>query len=381
MASTRLPRILLSLLLGVCYLGIIPYECEGSPKDYYCSWRVVGYYPDYHAWRLPINEIPFDSLTHIIYFSIAPEADGSLNQTQINEVRQDELISTAHAYQVVPLICVGGWGLSQHFSAVAANTATRQTFISNLVQYCLANDFGGVDLDWEPVVTQADRDNYVQLITELSLALSPHDRSLSVAVMALGQELDATAADHLDWLNVMAYDMGTPHSAYEDALAALAHWKNRGFRSEQEVLGVPFYGRASDGSYMLYRDIMATYNPDPHIDEVAGIDFNGPATVDDKTTYIIKNDYGGVAIWELSGDTDDSSSLLLTISNALLREKPPDFNCDQIFDMVDLSHFASHWLFEPCVSTNSWCASCDANQSGKVDFEDWTSLCRSWLSN
>ncbi len=362
-------------------LGMTPSGCQAAANEFYCTKRVVGYYPDYHAWRLPVHEIPFESLTHIVYFSLAPEADGGLDETQINEVHQSDLTAAAHSHEIKVLICVGGWGLSQHFSAVAAHPETRQAFIANITEYCRTYGFDGVDLDWEPILTETDRANYLQLVTELKTALSTYGLTLSVAVMALGQELNAAAVDDVDWLNVMAYDMGTPHSAYDDAVTALAHWEGRGFYKNQIVLGVPFYGRGEDGSYMLYRDIVAAYQPEADVDEVAGINFNSPATIGQKTTFVVENDFGGIAIWELAGDTLDNSSLLLSISNTLLREIPPDFNCDHLVDMHDLLHFAALWLAEPCNTTNTWCAACDKDQSGRVDLKDLMEINLQWLLN
>ena len=58
---------------------------------------------------------------------------------------------------------------------------------------------------------------------------------------------------------------------------------------------------------------MSLYSPPPEVDEIAGISFNGINTVKDKTAYGINTGCAGVMIWELSHDTQDSTSLLNAI--------------------------------------------------------------------
>jgi chitinase len=92
------------------------------------------------------------------------------------------------------------------------------------------------------------------------------------------------------------------------------------------VLGVPFYGYCwgnCDGrssAYVLYKDVLARF-PDADtrdwIDaDGAQLSYNGVATMAAKTE--LANQYGGIMIWELGGDTATTNphSLLLAIDDA-----------------------------------------------------------------
>jgi hypothetical protein len=50
----------------------------------YCSFQAMGFYPDYYSEELPISQIRYDKLTDIIYFSVYPGEDGSLQLDKIN---------------------------------------------------------------------------------------------------------------------------------------------------------------------------------------------------------------------------------------------------------------------------------------------------------
>ena len=124
---------------------------------------------------------------------------------------------------------------------------------------------------------------------------------------------------------------------------------------------------------------MDTYSPEPDVDEVNNIYFNGIDTIKQKTTYVVENGYGGIMIWEVGQDTTDETSLLKAIGDAMLYALEPDFNCDGSFDLLDFAHFASCWMEGGCESVNAWCSSADKNQSGTVDMADLAAFVERWL--
>lgn len=366
-------------LLLCLFAGAVGDAAESSAL--YCNFRAAGYYPDYNAVELPISQIRFDKLTDVIYFSIYPNSNGSLNTSTINNDPNtlENLVQAAKDNNVKIWICVGGAGRSDNFSVIVADPAKRATFVSQLVQFCLDNGFDGIDLDWEPI---DDPDNYVLLIRELKTEMRLHSLMLSVDVYAMGNGLRYEAFDSIDWLHVMAYDMkkNAPHSTYEDALAGLEHWKNAGFPCHKIILGLPFFGRKIpyDEIYYLYRDIVGLYTPGPEVDEIAGINFNGINTIKAKTQYVLENGYGGVMFWELTNDTADQTSLLTAVAEMVQLTRPPDFNCDKVIDILDLSQLMTDWLMTGCVVENTWCRRSDLDLSTKVDLSDFELFCRYW---
>lgn len=314
----------------------------------YGSFRTAGYYPDYYYEELSASQIRYDKLTDIIYFSIYPNSDGSLNLSEINLTHQQELVRAARLNYVKTAVCVGGWGLSQNFSHVAADPSIRAAFVHNLVQYCLTYGLDGIDLDWEPVWDSADKRNYTALIQELKTAMIPHSLTLSVAVSAQGSEFGSEAIDSIDWLHVMAYDMGTPHSSYDAALAALAHWESLGLGRSKIVLGLPFYGKDADGKPYPYKTINSLYAPKPEMDEIAGINFNGVNTIKAKIRYALENGYGGVMFWELTNDSADQTSLLNAIAEVVHFSRVSAFNGGNVIDVMDLDRLIRQWLMVEC---------------------------------
>jgi hypothetical protein len=287
-------------------------EVHGTPFNR--NPRVVGYYPYYAPGRLAIDDIQYDALTNINYFSLNVYEDGALDVGHIIFSDQARLVDLAHSHGVEVSICVTGF--SSVFSTMAANPVARGNFVWNVTQYCLDYGLDGVDLDWELAFSAEQKDNYSELVRELHNSLKPYGLRLTIAVYPLGSDIRPWAIEYVDWLNIMVYNFGYPHSTFEHAVWSLNHWEDYGAPREKEVLGIPFYGVGNDSTYS-YRTIMAAYQPGPEVDEIRGISFNGIDTVKSKTTYAINSGGAGVMIWELSQDTQDSTSLLKAIDEEI----------------------------------------------------------------
>ena len=302
-----------------------------SPADFNGDDHVavVGNYPSYATDELTIGSIRYDMLSHIMYFSLSPLANGDLDVADVNVEDLQELVTHAEANGVKTFISVGGWGRSRHFSAMAANPGTRTNFAANLAQYCLDHHLDGADLDWEPIWSGTDKTNYSLLVEKLHDEFEPLGLTLTVSVSAYGDEITRRAIGFVDWLNVMAYD-DTPlhHSTFDFALSSLAHWENYGAPREKLMLGVPFYGKKANGTGYAYKYIIDTYHPGPEVDFVGGIGFNGIDTIKRKAEYVINNGFRGIMIWEISQDTTDDSSLLTAIKDTIIAASPADFNGD-----------------------------------------------------
>ena len=276
--------------------------------------RVVGYYPYYATGRLSIEDIQYDALTNINYFSLNVYENGNLDVSHIRFPDQAKLVDLAHSHGVDVSICVTGF--SSIFSTMAANQTARANFVSRVTQYCLDHDLQGVDLDWELAFSSEQKDNYSKLVKELHDSLKPHGLLLTIAVYPLGSDIRPWAIEYVDWLNIMVYNFGYPHSTFNHAVQSVNHWENYGAPREKEVLGIPFYG-VGNGTTYSYRNIMETYHPSPEIDEIGGISFSGIDTVKQKTAYALNTGCAGVMIWELSHDTEDSTSLLKAIDEEI----------------------------------------------------------------
>ncbi len=225
-----------------------------------------------------------------------------------------------------------------------------------------------------------DRQNCTLLFQELrhqldALGMETGRRYLLTAAMPAGRERPVEcfelreAAAILDWMNVMTYDMdGSQRSGFTNFNAPLRPtredprppaervassvegtvrgYEEAGVPRERIVVGVPFYGRGftgvparNNGLYqpftgamsVPYHAVVSDYLPTsrqfrhPEADVPwlydAGtgrmLSYDDPASIAEKTDYVIAEDLGGIMVWELSED-DADRSLLTAISSRLL---------------------------------------------------------------
>ena len=286
-------------------------EPDAPPGD---EFRVVGYYP---SWVDGVSEIRFEYLTHVNYAFILPTRSGGL--TGLDDTsRLDELVGLAHAAGVLVSISVGGWndGDDSAFHDLADDAGTRTAFVDNLAAFVADHGLDGADIDWEYPDPGDSADQYVLLMDELATRLHDDGKILTAAVVAGPWNGDGIADEVfgiVDFLNLMAYDGGTPHSPYSLAEQSLDYWRGRGLPQGKAVLGVPFYGR---DPYTSYADLVAMDPDAPSKDQVGDIHYNGIPTIQAKTA-LAAGDGSGIMIWELSMDTTDETSLLRAIHEAI----------------------------------------------------------------
>src|SRR6185295_20231359 len=87
-------------------------------------WR-TGYYPGWEQGSMPAAQIDFSALTHVIHFSLVPNADGSLNNSRndISAENSAEIVGATHAAGRKVLICVGGANTSFQSATTPTNLA------------------------------------------------------------------------------------------------------------------------------------------------------------------------------------------------------------------------------------------------------------------
>lgn len=310
------------------------------PKTY--DYQVVGFYPFWEHDVMPVKSIPWEKLTRVIYCFAIPNADGTLNTSNLTNTGQ--LVDSAHAHGVEVYFSIGGGGgegWSDNFPVMATNEESRNRFTKEIRQYLFENCLDGVDIDWEyfsghqnNVVIPTESNAYVSLVKDLKTELAPFNLGISIDIEWcdwFGKHYYDEITDYVDYMMVMAYDMhGTstdpgPHSAFADAIGSgndnnstgLAYWVNyRGWPKERMLLGVPFYGKDFDqgGLAISYGHILEQYPDAWKYDRMNNIYYDGINTVADKTQYVIDNNFSGIMIWEIALDSPvDSLSLLNTI--------------------------------------------------------------------
>jgi GH18 family chitinase len=316
--------------------------CEPLEQRCLLSGRVVGYFPEYR-WSF-FSKIDWDAVTHVNYFAISANTDGSLSTGGVNLSHLDTAVATAHANGDKLSIVVGPQG----FGTMAANATSLNNFVNNIVAFCNAHDLDGVDIDWEPQPTGVNLTRFQSLIDAMYAQMNPQDLLITAAVYPLNPGVPLAAVQKMDWLNIMAYNFSyADHTTYAASINSLNAWSNWGVPNDKLVLGIPFYGREGTSwqqtSSRIYDAIIDDYftangsYPNPDLNFLNGWYYNGPTSVREKTEYVRDNGYGGVMIWELGQDhlnaqgNFSSMSLLPVIQSALANDLVPPAVNDSSF--------------------------------------------------
>ncbi|MCG5458084.1 glycosyl hydrolase family 18 protein [Micromonospora sp. PSH03] len=312
---------LLALATAGATLTVIPTAAQAVvlPNNF----KSVGYMP---SWAGNINTIQYNKLTHINYAFVLPNSNGTLQG--VDGARLSSLVSQGHANNVKVSIAVGGWndGNDSAFETLAANATSRTNFVNNLINFVNQYNLDGVDMDWEYPDPGASANNYTALMTQLSSALHSRGKLLTAAVVSEGgsvQGVQTAVFNQVDWLNIMAYDGGSPHANYDWSINSINLWKARGLPASKAVLGIPFYSRPVyyNYSYLVGLD-PANANRDCATIGGSQQCWNGIPTVKRKTQWALAN-AGGVMNWELSQDTSGSTSLLSAMYDTIMGGTTP----------------------------------------------------------
>ncbi len=276
------------------------------------KFRIVGYLPNYRAAQVDPEVGKY--LTDLVYFSAQIGADGDLQLAKLNLEHIAKLQKIKQQYHTALSLCVGGWERSGGFAKVAAADEARRKFAAALVKFCQDNQFDGADLDWEHPANESEQRDYGLLLATICQAFEPQHLQLTIAV-AGWQALTAEAIQAVDRVHLMAYDARGRHSTFDFAEADVAKLQKSGVPSAKICLGVPFYGKGiqSRSKTLVYADIVQKYQPASDIDEVDGVYFNGPQTIERKTKLALTKKLGGIMIWELGQDAPGDASLLRVI--------------------------------------------------------------------
>ncbi|KAH8885789.1 glycoside hydrolase family 18 protein [Thozetella sp. PMI_491] len=165
------------------------------------------------------------------------------------------------------LVAIGGWGDTRDFSLAAMNETSRQVFAANVARMVRQTGADGVDVDWEYPGGNGDDYKripnsektweiaaYPLLLAELRAALGPM-RILSAAVPGLPRDMLAFTREtiprimaHLDFLNVMTYDLmnrrdaeAKHHTSIYQSIEALDTYVASGAAPQNLNLGLAFY--------------------------------------------------------------------------------------------------------------------------------------------
>lgn len=193
------------------------YSSDMWVSAYLGAWN--HYAPPGGNWgNLPTEEIDWEAFTHLFYFSLTANEDGSLSEIKkyntFSPSRLNAIVSAAHENNTAVLFSVGGWGNYPGFRN-AIMPENRSNFVSNLVSTMEKWGFDGIDVDMEPIKDDVDVQNYKAFINELHKELQDKTTPLGIqpiltAATDWKPEMFAELSDKFDQINLMTYDMSGP---------------------------------------------------------------------------------------------------------------------------------------------------------------------------
>ncbi|KAK5146688.1 hypothetical protein LTR04_000998 [Oleoguttula sp. CCFEE 6159] len=250
------------------------------------------------------------------------------------------------------ILSVGGGGHSENFAAVARDPALRHAFASTARDLCLGYGLDGIDIDWEHPSDPRQGEDYISLLAALRTALPAPRFTITSALPAGAWPLQhialARACQHLDLINLMAYDFSgpwTPHAGHHAQLrsparphsdaarlschAAVEYLLVHGVPSRKILLGVPCYGRsflgcqrpgqacsahAGEEGTFEYRDLPRPGSIE-YVDEETGaaycvggdggfVSYDNARTVGMKARFVRERQLAGLFYWTGTGDRE-----------------------------------------------------------------------------
>jgi chitinase len=258
--------------------------------------KVVGYFTNWAQYRkgckFTAADVNASLLTHLNYaFAKVDAGPGGKEHPKFGLAAYDKTdLGPGGGYAQINALkkknpglktslSIGGWShndpaekpdISWMFTTMAEKPESRAEWIKASIAYVRANDFDGIDIDWEYPADPTrggrsiDTNNFTALLTELRSAINAEAKAsgkdpliLTIAAPAgvALRGLDLTKVwQPLDWINLMSYDYNggwdphTNHNAPAPKLGpgvqgSVSVYMNFGVPAEKIVLGMATYGR------------------------------------------------------------------------------------------------------------------------------------------
>ena len=342
---------LIGLLICCCLLSCSKDQLQKDQQQTDCM-PVIATYPTWNADKLPVEQIPWQKFNQLAIMFVLPNPDGSLQTTDVDKIIQP-LVERAHQQNKKVLVSVGGaLGYADAFQKIAADEKALKNFAVNLREYVDRHKIDGVDIDWEYWTKQAVHQQggndpvesklLVKLLAAVRAELPDHIQ-LSTDIFAgywYGEQYLPEIEKHVDYVVLMAYDFtgaweSSPvahHADYDTFKKSIDFVLSRGFSKNKLIVGFPAYGIEfiegenkqvnKDYSHQQILEKLKRNSVDINKGKLGNLYFETPDLVRKKSQYLINQQMAGIMMFELTQDSLDDSTSLLSASNQIIA---PDF--------------------------------------------------------
>ncbi|MEG1981782.1 MAG: glycosyl hydrolase family 18 protein [Clostridia bacterium] len=198
----------------------------------------------------------------------------------------------------------------------------RANFVKQAMELVEKYKVDGLDLDFEYPETKEQWDGYSAIMIELSAALKPLGKQLSVALPPWGVGFSKEAIAAIDQVQIMNYDLFDDkqrHAPFSVSKSSVTYFTNQGFKLEQLNPGLATYGREMDKNakterWLTYGNVLAQ-NPDKITKDTNSFDnsyMTGKTLNRDKVFNAIETGCGGVMIFRYGCDAPFDNKLSIT---------------------------------------------------------------------
>lgn len=330
-------------------------SCEKSHLLQRQCMPIVAVYPSWKRQQMPVAEIPWNRFTHLALIFALPQADGSLQTSEIDQL-VEPLGEMSRAKGKKLFLSIGGAaGYKNAFQQIAQSPEKLQKFTQAVADYANKHQLDGIDIDWEYWTKQAELKQggndpvesklLVVLLAELRKQL-PEKVKLTTSVFAgywSGEQYLSEIQQYVDYVALMSYDFTgswpeSPvkhHADFGTFKASIKFLTDRGFKREKILVGIPFYGKEFvDGKNLQvadksYRDLipqLIAKQQSINSGKLGHTYYETPELVTKKSHYIVDEGMAGVIFFELTQDASESPDSLSLASNRVIS---PDFCTSQ----------------------------------------------------
>jgi chitinase len=297
------------------------------------------------------SEFPLAKCDYVIVEYLYPTSptDMTLNlaTSTTSDTKAHTLITAIHAAGSKALMDIyTPWNVSG-YNDVFGDAGLEAQLISNILSMMEHYDLDGIDFDWESdVQSNWSATAFGNFIADLYAAMPTGKKYITMSTPANKAVVNAaTVASYMTAIHPMVYDLSvTWYGSYTQWTTALTYWSGTvGVAKSKICGGINTYWRGGTtypDNWVAWKHVLAGYNP------VAGYYNTIPTNEDNsvpaasyqwgyltgsgynldyqKVEYVIDNDYGGVMLYSLNGDSFWTTGSIINLMDIMLHTADPE---------------------------------------------------------